>query len=139
MAALSTPLQTWYGASKASLAAFSEALRSELHGTGVQIITIYPGPVKTAMADAAYEVFGGRKGLVGMTPEGRARGARAADSPGNERGSARVIYPRFYITTRLLPVVSRAGSPTTRSRRRTRDYQPTCYEQQGSDQRRRCR
>ncbi len=102
-----TPMQSWYGASKAGLAAFSESLRGELRGTGVHVVTVYPGPVKTAMADHAYEVFGGRKGVVGLMPEGNtatlARRVRIAV----ERRKARIIYPRFYVTTRLFPWLAR--------------------------------
>lgn len=101
------PLQAWYGASKAGLAAFSEALRSELAGSGVRVITVYPGPVKTPMADSAYQAFGGRKGAVGLLPEGRpdvlARRIRAAI----ERGRPRLIYPRFYVVARWFPWLAR--------------------------------
>src|SRR5512140_3185969 len=65
------PFQTWYGASKAGLAAFSESLRGELRGAGLTVLTVYPGPVTTPMAEAAYAAVGGRKGLVGALPEGK--------------------------------------------------------------------
>jgi short-subunit dehydrogenase len=98
-------LQACYAGSKAGLAAFSEALRAELRATGVVVVTVYPGPVKTSMADAAYEVFGGRKGIVGLLPEGTtevlARRIRRAVS----RRKARVIYPRFYALSRWFPWV----------------------------------
>src|SRR5207237_1183441 len=57
------PMQAWYGASKAGLATFSECLRYEIRHTGVRIVTVYPGPVTTPMAEVAYAAFGGRKGL----------------------------------------------------------------------------
>jgi short-subunit dehydrogenase len=66
------PLFTWYGASKAGLAAFSESLRAELYGTGVHVVTVYPGPVTTPMAEINYAAIGGRKGIIGALPEGKA-------------------------------------------------------------------
>jgi short-subunit dehydrogenase len=38
-----------YGASKAGLTAFLEALRNRLHRYGVHVVTVKPGPVATAM------------------------------------------------------------------------------------------
>ncbi len=102
-----TPLQVWYGASKAGLAAASEALRAELRTTGVHVVTVYPGPVKTAMSDAAFEVFGGRKGLAGAIPEGTtevlARKVRVAV----ERRKPRIVYPGFYRGAYFMPWLSR--------------------------------
>jgi short-subunit dehydrogenase len=40
-----------YGATKASQRAFSEALRHELHGTGVSLTTVYPGEIATHLHD----------------------------------------------------------------------------------------
>ncbi len=101
------PLQAWYGASKGGLAAFSEALRGELAGSGVRVLTVYPGPVKTPMADVAYEAYGGRKGAIGLLPEGRpeilARRIRAAVAEGRPR----LIYPRFYVISRWFPWLAR--------------------------------
>jgi hypothetical protein len=52
-------------------------------------------------------VYGGRNGKVGMLPEGKpdilARRVRRAI----ERGSARLIYPRFYNMNRWFPGLSR--------------------------------
>ena len=101
------PLMSWYGASKAGFASFSETLRAELRGTGVNLVTVYPGPVKTAMGDAAYETFGGRKGLAAVAPEGTtdvlARRVRRAVL----KGKARVIYPRFYSLPFYFPWIGR--------------------------------
>lgn len=101
------PLQAWYGASKAGLAAFSEALRGELAGSGVHLLTVYPGPVKTPMADSAYEAFGGRRGAVGLLPEGRPEVLARLIRGAVERRRPRLIYPRFYVIVRLLPWLAR--------------------------------
>jgi short-subunit dehydrogenase len=101
------PMQAWYAASKSGFATFSETARVELRGTGVNIVTVYPGPVTTPMADVAYEKFGGRKGLAGMFPEGRpdvlARLVRRAVA----LRRARIVYPRFYWLGWYLPPLSR--------------------------------
>jgi short-subunit dehydrogenase len=117
-----TALQAWYGASKAGLAAFSEAFRGELMGTGVQVVTVYPGPVTTPMADRAYAAFGGRKGTVGLMPEGRPDTLARLVRRAVERRKARLIYPRFYVITRLFPWLARwlvdAGAPRPYARER---------------------
>ncbi|MEM9347289.1 MAG: SDR family oxidoreductase [Planctomycetota bacterium] len=38
-----------YGATKAALTAYADGLRGRLHGSGVHVVTVKPGPVKTAM------------------------------------------------------------------------------------------
>jgi short-subunit dehydrogenase len=39
----------WYAASKSGLAAASETLVGELRGSGVHVLTVYPGPVRTEL------------------------------------------------------------------------------------------
>ena len=51
-----------YAASKAYVTSFSEALRGELHGTGVQVSALCPGPVRTEFQDVA------RRKTAGPTP-----------------------------------------------------------------------
>jgi short-subunit dehydrogenase len=40
-----------YGSAKGALSLFLQGLRSRLHPAGVRVITIKPGPVRTAMTD----------------------------------------------------------------------------------------
>lgn len=40
-----------YGATKAAQRMFAEALRHELHGTGVSLTTVYPGEIATSLHD----------------------------------------------------------------------------------------
>ena len=47
------PGMATYAATKAFVHAFSEALHSELAGTGVSVTTLYPGPVPTEFGDRA--------------------------------------------------------------------------------------
>jgi short-subunit dehydrogenase len=111
VAALSpVALQSTYAASKAALATWSETLRNELRTTGVHVLTVYPGPVKTAMADAGYEAFGGRKGIAALLPEGTPETLARRVRRAIDRRRARVIYPRFYTVSRCFPAIGRALS-----------------------------
>src|SRR5579863_8757690 len=47
-----TPWQAVYGGSKAFMLSFSEALAEELHGTGVTVTALCPGPVTTEIFTA---------------------------------------------------------------------------------------
>jgi short-subunit dehydrogenase len=47
------PYEAVYGASKAFAISFMEALWMELRGTGVKILVVNPGPVKTEWQDVA--------------------------------------------------------------------------------------
>jgi short-subunit dehydrogenase len=96
------PRQTYYGGSKAGLAAFSESLRGELLGTGVDVLTVYPGPVATAMGEAGWAGLGGRDNLPKM-PEGTPEVLASRIRRAMERRRARLVYPRFYAVSRWLP------------------------------------
>jgi short-subunit dehydrogenase len=97
------PGMFYYNASKAALAAASEALRGELRGTGVNVVTVYPGPVRTAMEQAAWTKFERSvKVPTGTTGELAVMVRRAI-----ERRRARIIYPRIYATARWFPGTAR--------------------------------
>jgi short-subunit dehydrogenase len=51
------PFQATYGASKAFVLSFSDALHEELRGAGVTVTAVCPGPVRTEFGDAGG--FGG--------------------------------------------------------------------------------
>jgi short-subunit dehydrogenase len=106
------PAMTWYAASKAGFAAFCETLRAEVAHQGVHVVTVYPGPVKTEMADAAYDKLGGRKGLTGMLPEGSAAGLARSVRAAVEKKRARVLYPRFYWSSWFFPRISTWATQT---------------------------
>ena len=106
-------LQAWYGASKAGFAMFSEVARAEVREHGVHVVTVYPGPVKTPMAEAAYAVYGGRKGVVGLLPEGNPEKLARLVRRAIEKKHDRVVYPTFYEIGRFLPWVSRFMSDRT--------------------------
>jgi uncharacterized protein len=52
-----------YAATKAYVTSFSEALRGELHGTGIHVSTLCPGPVRTEFTDVA------RRRSIGAGPK----------------------------------------------------------------------
>jgi uncharacterized protein len=64
-----------YGASKAFVLSFSEALRTELRGSGVSVTAVCPGPVRTEFTEAAGVpgVEDRTPGLVWMSAEDIAR------------------------------------------------------------------
>ena len=109
MAALApTPGMTWYNAGKAGLAAASEALRGELRGSGVNVVTVYPGIIPdTDMAKAALHVYDGASFAVRMQPTGTPAGLAAVVLRAVKRGTARVIWPRANTVARHFPAATR--------------------------------
>ncbi len=97
---------TWYGASKAGLAMASEALRAEVAPSGVHVVTVYPGPVRSDMAaraEASLEPsFGAR-----FAPYGDAATLARLVRRAVERRKARIIYPRSYALARWFPPLAR--------------------------------
>ncbi len=87
---------SYYGASKAGLAMASEIARADLAPHGIRVVTVYPGPVRSALEQGARDAYGGG-GIVGrLAPTGdpaelarRIMHAITEDEP-------RVIYPRLY-------------------------------------------
>jgi short-subunit dehydrogenase len=106
MAALApTPGMTYYNASKAGLAAASEALRGELRGSGVNVVTVYPGIVATDMAEQGLAAYGNNLALR-LQPKGTTSGLAAIVKHAILRKHARVVYPRSYFFVRWMgPVV----------------------------------
>ena len=96
---------TYYNASKAGLAAASEALRGELRGTGVHVVTVYPGIVATDMAEKGLAAYGSNLALR-LQPKGTTSGLAAIIKHAILRKTARVVYPRSYVFVRWFgPVV----------------------------------
>jgi short-subunit dehydrogenase len=84
------PRQATYGATKAFVLSFTEALHSDLGGTGVTATALCPGPVKTEFVDVAGmgDAADGTPSFVWMSAEDTAR----AGVRGLERGK-RVVVP----------------------------------------------
>lgn len=47
------PFYATYAATKAGIAHFGEALRRELYGEGVHVLTVYPGATSTPMMESS--------------------------------------------------------------------------------------
>ncbi len=108
MAALApTPGMFHYNAAKAGLAAASESLRGELRGTGVHVVTVYPGIIaSTEMARAALDKFETSK-LLAMAPRGTEEELARLVRLAIEKKRDRVIYPRSGVFSRWFPGTTR--------------------------------
>jgi short-subunit dehydrogenase len=108
MAALAPTLgMTHYNAAKGGLAAASEALRGELRGTGVHVVTVYPGIIaSTDMARAAFEKYESSK-MLSAFPRGTEEVLAALVHRAVVRRQARVIYPRSGALSRWFPGTTR--------------------------------
>ncbi len=96
MAALApTPGMAFYNAAKGGLGGASEGLRAELAPQGVHVLTVYPGPVRTAMEAAAREKFQPSLALRLFAPSGEADVLARLVFEAVARKRARVIYPRL--------------------------------------------
>jgi short-subunit dehydrogenase len=108
MAAIApTPGMAFYNAAKGGLAAYSEALRAELKPHGIHVVTVYPGPVATAMEVAGRGAYEESAIAKLLTPIGKADvlARRVAKAVENKR--ARVIYPGLNVFARWFPAITR--------------------------------
>ena len=86
----------YYGASKAGLAMASEIARADLAPLGIRVVTVYPGPVRSALEQSARDAYGGG-GLFGrFAPTGDPAELARRIMSAVDRDEARVIYPRLY-------------------------------------------
>ena len=97
----------YYGAAKAGLAMASEIARADLGKRGVQVVTVYPGPVKSALEAGARADYGGG-GLFGkFAPTGDPEVLAKKIMRAIAEDEARVIYPRLYNLGWTAPNLSR--------------------------------
>lgn len=113
------PYLAVYGATKAFVLSFSQALSAELRGRGVQVLALCPGPVPTAF----FDVLGSRQAAIGQ--ELTAEAVVAAALRALEDGRSLVVPGwRNRLTaeaTRLLP----RSLVLTLAERATRDIAAT--------------
>ncbi len=101
-----TPGMMFYNAAKGGLGAASEALRGELRWRGLNVVTVYPGPVKSAMEEAGRAAYADSAALRN-TPTGDPEELAKLVADAVERRRARVIYPRMYGLSRHFPNITR--------------------------------
>ena len=107
MAALGPmPGMYYYNAAKGGLANASEGLRGELRGTGVHVVTVYPGPVDTDMGRAGYEKYEPTLALR-LSPMGTTDALARMVLRAVDHRRPRVIYPRVYALALSFPRLSR--------------------------------
>src|SRR6202012_2080764 len=81
---------------KAGLAMASEIARADLAPHGVRVVTVYPGPVKSALEQGARDAYGGG-GLLGkLAPTGDPAELAGRILHALDHDEPRVIYPRAY-------------------------------------------
>lgn len=98
---------TYYGAAKAGLAMASEVARADLEHCGVQVLTVYPGPVRSALEAGARADYGGG-GLFGrFAPTGDPTELATRIMTALGENEPRVIYPRLYGVGWTAPNLSR--------------------------------
>jgi short-subunit dehydrogenase len=92
-----TPLRgcSYYGAAKAGLAMASEIAHLELADRGVAVVTVYPGPVSSALERRARAALAGGR-LARLAPVGDAAVLARRVVAALDRGQPRVIYPGLY-------------------------------------------
>jgi short-subunit dehydrogenase len=104
-ALVAIPDWIYQAASKTASATFSEALRVETKGSGVHVMTVYPGMTDTPMAQGGLDAYG-RAGLAAMIPLGDSAVLARRLRRAVERRNKRLIYPRFYALARWFPRIS---------------------------------
>ncbi len=102
-----TPLRgcAYYGAAKAGLSMASEIAHLELARSGVHVVTVYPGPVRSGLERRA-RAQAPATFMARMLPTGDAEplGERIVEAC--EKKRARVIYPAFYELANRLPSIA---------------------------------
>lgn len=94
------PMMAVYGATKAYVLSFTEALWHETKGTGVRVLALCPGPTDTAFFDIAGEDFAKTKRTTEQLID-TAKRALSRDQPSVVDGMSNALVARLAV--RLLP------------------------------------
>jgi short-subunit dehydrogenase len=89
-----TPYMAEYAASKAALAALATALTGEYKDTAVHFLTVYPGPIKTPMAEKAQQKYAGS--AAQNVPYGTAEELAAEIRKAIHNKKKKLVYPALY-------------------------------------------
>jgi short-subunit dehydrogenase len=100
------PYLCHYHASKGALGNFSESLRIEIAKSGVNVVTVYPGPIDTPMAERNWAQLKESRAAK-SAPRGNTRTLARLVHDAVDRREARVIYPGFYRVGWLFPWLAR--------------------------------
>ena len=98
-----------YTSSKAAIANATEALRMELHGSGVHVMEVIPGPTATAIEAEMSLIPGADKAMKGA-PVGEPADLARLAVRGLERGRSRVLFPRPIVVPYNLPFLARLNA-----------------------------
>lgn len=94
---VATPGMYYYNVAKSAFSVASEALATELRGTGVHILTVYPGPVSTPMEAAIRRRYADF--ASSLLPTGRPEVLARRVIGAVRRRKRRLFYPRIYRLT----------------------------------------
>jgi short-subunit dehydrogenase len=96
----------YYNAAKGGLGNASEGLHGELLGTGVHVLTVYPGPVDTDMGRAGFKKYE-QTFSTRFSPVGTSEGLARLILRGVDRKKRRIIYPWAYSMALSYPRIAR--------------------------------
>ncbi len=97
----------YYGASKAGIAMASEVARADLAPHGIRVVTVYPGPVKSALERGARDDYGGAGFAGRFAPTGDPGELARQIVHALRHDQPRVIYPKTYAIGFAAPNLSR--------------------------------
>lgn len=102
-----TPLRgcSYYGAAKSGLSMASEIANLELRERGIHVLTVYPGPVESALERSARSGFGART-WTRHIPNGQPAKLAALIVAAMARRDDRVIYPKLYALAARIPTIA---------------------------------
>lgn len=92
-----------YASTKAALALATRTLRTELHGSGVHVLEVIPGPVDTAVQGET-RLLPGIGRMLDVTPLGSPEELARLVVGALRRGRSRVVYPRRALLGYALPL-----------------------------------
>ncbi len=96
----------YYNASKSGFASASEALRGELKGTGVKVLTVYPGAIATDMLQEGKKQYG-YSPFIEYSPTGTPSQLATRIRNAEHKVKARVLFPHYVYLARWFPGVTR--------------------------------